>query len=371
MTSRERILKVLNYEIPDRVPISTYELVGYNSKAWENNQPSYKTLMDYIRKYTDCICMWQPGSNEMILGSAAKVDIKEERRELNDELIIKRKLNTPKGELTQTYKIKKNVNTHWQVEHWCKNIEDVEKILSLPYEPVEYDFSDYERIKNEVGDKGVIMISIPDPLCYAAELMDMGNFTVWAMTEPEHFEKVLKIVFERIMENLKRMLDIQIVDLYRLCGPEYATPPYLPPHLFNRFVTSYVKEMNDLIHKKGGKIRFHCHGRLKEVIKFILETDSDGLDPCEAPPDGDITLKELKQITKGKLPLFGNLQLKLLEHGTKEEVRHAVIDCIDAAKEDGGYVIMPTAAPINVPLSSKTEENYKVFIDTALEYGEY
>jgi len=32
---------------------------------------------------------------------------------------------------------------------------------------------------------------------------------------------------------------------------------------------------------------------------------------------------------------------------------------------------MPTAAPINIPLSPRTEENYLAFIDAALEYGEY
>ena len=32
---------------------------------------------------------------------------------------------------------------------------------------------------------------------------------------------------------------------------------------------------------------------------------------------------------------------------------------------------MPTASPINIPLSSKTEANYKTFIKTALEYGAY
>lgn len=48
MTSKERLLKVLNGEIPDRVPISTYELCGFNSKSFENNKPSYKGLMDYI-----------------------------------------------------------------------------------------------------------------------------------------------------------------------------------------------------------------------------------------------------------------------------------------------------------------------------------
>jgi len=58
MTSRERLLAVLNGRMPDRVPISSYELVGYNSQAWENREVSYAHLMDTIRASTDCICMW-------------------------------------------------------------------------------------------------------------------------------------------------------------------------------------------------------------------------------------------------------------------------------------------------------------------------
>ena len=42
-----------------------------------------------------------------------------------------------------------------------------------------------------------------------------------------------------------------------------------------------------------------------------------------------------------------------------------------AAKEGGKYVIMPTAAPINIPLETGTAENYKVYINTALEEGVY
>jgi thiazole synthase ThiGH ThiG subunit len=44
---------------------------------------------------------------------------------------------------------------------------------------------------------------------------------------------------------------------------------------------------------------------------------------------------------------------------------------MDAVKAGGRYVIMPTAAPINTPLSPQTEQNYYTFIETALELGKY
>jgi uroporphyrinogen-III decarboxylase len=69
--------------------------------------------------------------------------------------------------------------------------------------------------------------------------------------------------------------------------------------------------------------------------------------------------------------LFGNVQMKLFETGTEADVTAAVKRCMDEAKEGGGYVIMPTAAPMNSPLSPVAERNMIRFIDAALEYGQY
>lgn len=384
MNSRELLLTALECQEPDRVPISTYELVGYNSKAWENTDPSYAKLMNFIREKTDCICMWDPTpqvSFQTMDGDARKlgpfmetgalIDLGVDQYRDNNYSVTRMTAHTPKGDLSMTNKVVDDVHTIWTTEHWCKNLEDVDKALSVPFKPLQYDFSDYDRIKAEVGENGIIMSSIPDPLCLAAELMEFGEFTIWAMTETEHFARTVNIFHERFMENLKNMLDTQVVDLYRIFGPEYATPPYLPPRFFEKFVVPYVREMTDLIHSRGGKVRLHSHGKINRVLDMILETGVDAIDPCEAPPDGDIPLAEVKKRIGDQICIFGNLQLKMLEHASAVEVEKTVIACIEDAKAGGGFVIMPTAAPINTPLEKKTEDNYIRFIETALEYGKY
>ena len=104
---------------------------------------------------------------------------------------------------------------------------------------------------------------------------------------------------------------------------------------------------------------------------MIAAAGVDGLDPCEAPPGGDIKLSEIKKRIGKNICLFGNMQLNLLENGSRQEVKKAVISCMHDAKQNGRYVIMPTASPITPPLSKKTEDNYMQFIETALEFGSY
>jgi len=371
MNSRERLLTAIKLGKTDRVPISTYELVGYNSDAFENKEPSYKRLMDHIREKTDCICMWDLKTDPSVAGTSCPelFDYEKIRGENYTDTIST--LNTPKGELTSIRRVFDDVVTSWEYKNWCADTDDVDKIMSIPFKPLTYDDSDYKRIKEEVGDRGIIMASVGDPACIAMFFMEFGDAMVWAMTQTDHFAKTMDEMHRRNMINIENMLKTRVVDLYRICGPEVITPPYLPPEYFSRFVKPYLKEIVELIHSYGGLARIHCHGRIGKVLDDILECGANGLDPCEAPPDGDITLGEIKQRVDGRLCIFGNLQLKLLEKSSKSEVRDEVIRCMDAAKKDGGYIIMPTAAPINIPLSPQTEENYMTFIDTALEYGQY
>ena len=50
---------------------------------------------------------------------------------------------------------------------------------------------------------------------------------------------------------------------------------------------------------------------------------------------------------------MGNVELRDLEGGAPEQVRRIVRHCMDQAKRGGRYVLMPTAAPINVPLAAR------------------
>lgn len=378
-TSRRRLLTVLSGGEPDRVPINTYELAGRNSLDWYNQQPSYRGLMDYIRAHTDCITNWNPRPatdrytcEERFLCSDYPVEIETRTEPAGQFERTTRVCRTPKGDLQQVTQRAADVHTTWQVEHWCKSTADVDKALSVPYEPARYDASDLARVRLELGEDGISIASVGDPAYLAAGLMSFQDCLLWAFEESNHFARTVEIVAERVMENLRRQLDCCVLDLYRIVGPEYFTPPYLPPALFRRFVLPHVTEMTRLIHARGAQVRLHCHGKIGQVLGMILETGCDGIDPCEPPPDGDIELDEVKRRCQARrVSVWGNIELKLLEEGTPSQVRAEVRKIMSQAKAGGGFVLMPTASPINVPLSPKSEANYKAFIDAGLEFGRY
>ena len=367
MNARERILSCIRHDPIDRVPISTYELVGWNEKSWENSEPSYRRLMDAIREYTDCIYMSYPETVE-------RQDDSLEVREWDegDRHFTEKVFHTPRGDLTALYRTDRGIYTTWTLKHPLRDISDIDRYLSMHYESPEIRMDVFDRDREALGDRGVMMISVGDPICEGAELYEMGDFLVHAMTEPKKIKFFLDAIHERQMSELTQILKHDVTDvLFRICGPEYATPPYLSPSYFYEYVTCYLIEICREIKAAGGIPRIHSHGKIAQVVDQFCLTEAVAIDPVEPPPDGDIALSDFKRLYGDRFCIFGNLELKELEHADRNRIDRLVRDAMEAAKAGGGFVLMPTSAPINTPLSPKTEENYLQMIESALKYGGY
>lgn len=367
MTSKERLLSCIRHDPIDRVPISTYELVGWNMDAWENKEPSYEKLMSVIREKTDCIYMLNPGEREIPLKPA---DIKKWSE--GESHYTEKIYRTPKGDLTSLQREDKDIHTVWTLKHLLDDMEDIDKYLSIPYSPPEFDMTDFFERKDALGENGLMMISVDDPICQAAELFEMGKFLIYAITEQEKIKYFLDAIFERQFYSLKTLLKNDVKDvIFRVCGPEYATPPYLHPDYYHDYVTCYLTDICEEIKSAGGIARIHSHGKIGKVIEQFASTAAECLDPLEPLPDGDMELEKIKELYGDKFCLFGNVELKELETSDRERIDCLVKKAMADAMEGSGFVLMPTAAPINAPLSKKTEENYLQMIESAYEYGKY
>jgi uroporphyrinogen-III decarboxylase len=370
MTSKERLLAAMRGQVPDRVPVSTYELVGWNPDAWENREPSYARLMDLIRRETDCMYM-----TDVHVPNARSAEIRTstEKWDEGDQHYTRTVTRARGRDLTTVHSFSDDIKTVWNREHLCKNLDDLRAFVELPWEVGEPDFAHLEKAwKDLEGGRGLPLVSMGDPLCDTSELFDLETFLVLAMTETAAIEAAMDRFQERYVERLRRVLKGPVKDVvFRICGPEYATPPYLPPELFRRFVTRHDSVLIDMIRQAGGIPRIHCHGRTGRVVDQMAELAPDALDPIEPPPDGDITMADMKKALGGRVCLTGGIELKYLEAASGEYVEQLVRDTMAEGKPGGRFILMPTAAPINVPLSPKTEANYFRYIETAREAGGY
>jgi uroporphyrinogen-III decarboxylase len=237
--------------------------------------------------------------------------------------------------------------------------------LDIPGPSGDPDVSVVLEAEAAIGDTGIVMIDTPDPLCLAAALFDMATYTVVATLEPELFHELLLRFAAILHPNTESIAKALPGRLWRIYGPEYASPPYQSPAAFRDFVVRYDQPMVDSIQRYGGFVRIHSHGNLKEILDDIASMGVDGLDPIEPPAQGNVELSYVRQKYGKQMVLFGNLESTDLENLPTDQF----VQKIETALEQGtagqgrGFVLMPSACPYGRKLPPLALANYKKMVE--------
>ncbi|MBM4093275.1 MAG: hypothetical protein FJ276_28270 [Planctomycetes bacterium] len=222
-----------------------------------------------------------------------------------------------------------------------------------------------------LGDRGIVMVDTEDPLCAAATLMSMEDYTVTAFTENRLFHRLLEKLAQPILKRTEQVAREFPGRLWRVYGPEYASEPYLPPRLFDEYVVRYVRPMIAAIHAHGGFARIHCHGRVRNLLDMIVAMGADAIDPLEPPPHGDVALDDVRRQYGQQLVLFGNLEVADVENMDPVRFDRVVCTALEQATRDPGrgFVLMPTACPVGRHVSDRTLQNYRTIVRRAREWS--
>ena len=325
MNSRERLLRVLRGMEPDRVPISLYEFDGFYD-SWIYDYPEYVEILDYAEGKTDKMYFWSPRSERPVLfyGVVDEENVRRVRWREGNSTYTKTVIETPRGRLYSITREDDGVHTSWTVERLCKSAEDAEKIFSLPYEPWRPEVDSFFALDKKLGGSGIPMGDIADALCSTVGLFGLTRFLKIYMKRRSLIFDLMDLFQERIRNYLRHLLEMGAVTLYRIIGPEYATPPFLSPRDFDRLVLPYDAELVELLHSYGGMARLHPHGKVKQVLPSFREMKVDAMDPLEPPSDGDVELREARRILGSKVTLIGNIEERVFEVGDKRDIERWV-----------------------------------------------
>ncbi len=384
MNRRERLMNTLQGKPVDRPAACFYEINGLDEKKNDTDpfniysHPSWHPLIDLAREKSDRIVMrsvsfkekkkkantlWNP-EERLATGDT---EPKTENYMENGSRLAKTTIKTDSGILTSITRRDPDVNTTWTIEHLLKNTDDLKAWIDLPENELSGapDISGVLEAEKELGDTGIVMINSPDPLCCVAPLLDMAEFTIIALTEQKLFHKALEKASRSLHAKTEAVAKALPGRLWRICGPEYAAPPYLPPHLFEEYVVKYISPMIESIQKYGGYARIHSHGMLKDILGHIASTGCDALDPIEPPPQGDVELKYVRKNYGKNMVLFGNLEASDLENLPADRFSEKVKRALDegTSGEGRGFVLLPSACPYGRELSSVAMRNYEKIIE--------
>ncbi len=380
MTRRERLWATLRGEEVDRPAVSFHEIGGFLINPDDPdeyniyNSPSWRPLLELAENETDIIRMVSPVRAQSHLawdgsdhtGIRDKY-VREKTWVENNSRFTRLTYHINGKELTSTTRRDKELDTVWTVEHLLKSTDDVKLFLQLPDEIFE------ERIninpvllqEKELGDKGIVMVDTEDPICAVFTLFSVEDFSLFAFTEQELCHKMLEKHARYIYKRTEAASEVFPGRFWRIYGPEIAAEPFLPVSLFEDYVVRYTGPMVKMIKEKGGYVRIHAHGRVRDIIGHIVEMGADATDPLEPSPHGNADLKQIREKYGKDLILFGNIEVADIENMPSEKFRDLVRKTLaDGTHGEGrGFVLMPTASPYGRTISDQTFRNYEIMVE--------
>jgi uroporphyrinogen-III decarboxylase len=380
MTRRERLMATLKGEVVDRPAVNFYEIGGFlvnpNDPDEYNiyNSPSWQPLLKLAENRTDIIRLVSPvrAQSHLSWDGSSNVDIRkqfveEKVWEENNSRFTRLTFKVGSKELTSLTRRDKNLDTVWTIEYLLKCNDDVNLFLELPDEIFKenINIAHLEEQENKLGDSGIVMVDTEDPVCAVASLFKLEDFTVFAFSEPELCHRLLGKHARYIHKRTEQVAREFPGRLWRIYGPEYITEPFLPAAFFNDYVVKYTGPIVKHIKDYGGFVRIHAHGRVKNVLDYIMKMGADAIDPIEPPPHGDAELKYIREKYGKQLVLFGNIEITDIENMPSDKFRKVVKQTIaDATSDEGrGFVLMPSASPYGRNISERTLRNYQIMIE--------
>lgn len=337
MNSRDRLLATMRLETPDRVPCSP--LVGTQVAA---NMPfSEWTSLLHGTDLTMKVLILEDleifGGQQYIDG----ITVTENGKGLLYQF------ETPAGVL-RSRRIVRSA-TVWQSEHFLKQRADVTKVLSIPYQRPHFNADPYFEWTERVGDEGLVSLEVPSAFRFCLSFFGPMPLYVMIADDPELIEMLVATMNERLAVYIEDCCK-KGIRYFWMGGSEHCGPGVVNPKLFRRLVTPYDKQIVEIIHRHGGIVNYHTHGKLKAILDDITEIGVDVMSPIESGTRGDVSLAEVKARIGHRMCLKGNLDdMAFLALASKAEVRAAARACIDQAAASGGYILSGTDADVYDP----------------------
>ena len=390
MNSRERFLKTINGEIPDRIPVTLFILdqghfisqVYPDVDPWDFSTLQLKVIeiqkqlgadvfVRMLFDINDPLHIHMGGLDVTQQTENWEVDTKEIRN--GNTLIKQSTIKTPAGTLSQEFSInelRKGTYMYGCTKKPVNNPKDLE--IAIKYEPrMPESFKlkakqRVKKIKDALGNDGILGVWAPHgPFNNASLLINHDELYSLFLEDYDYYEKLMNFAMERILDYTTAM-DEAGADV--LCVGGNVPGGFLGRKVYDSYILPFEKKYIDHCQKNGTPAMYHNCGQIMNLVESYKELGAKIVEPFSPVPLGDTDLVEAKKIVNGDyVMLVGVDQVNVIQKGTIDQIKQVTEKTVKIAKP-GGKTIIQTADFLEYGTQL---ENIEAYIKTAKEYGTY
>ncbi len=382
MTPRERMLKALNHEEPDRIPID----LGGNQTGI--HKFAYQALLEHLGIVDDLRIM------DPVQQLAQPCEAVLERFHVDTRYVAAGAASDWKGGIVQNERggrLWHDLTDEWGVT-WSMP-DDQPYYMDLTHHPLAratiddvrgYPFPKGDDPGRFAGLRArALTLKDQTPYAVVSGISGVVYETCWYMrgleqwftdtlTDPEFCAALLDQTCKYWLDWFRVFLDEvgDVVDIIMI-GDDLAgqTGPLFQPQFYREIVKPRQKRLVQYIRSRtGAKIWYHTCGACKVYIPELLDNGIDALNPVQISAEG-MDPAELKRDFGERLVFWGGAidSQGVLPSASPEEVREAVRRNLDIWKPGGGYVFNS----VHNIQAGVPPENIAALYDAAYEFGFY
>jgi hypothetical protein len=351
MNSWERVVRAMQLSAPDIIPI--YE-----------THPSLKIFSEILGKNINEIMAHNPEAFFNLIVSKKDVDLNKINDQIaNELLLLYKKVGLDWIRVVSAHtnipKVKKIENHMWEVNgmlyEWTgdtiwtlnapKTYNPDEIIRVCRHSRVEVNPMTFEILRKIVNKvKKEIFLSFDadgtwGPIVSAPNLLK--HVLIWIYRRPDAVEALINYHTQIAIEYGKYAID-EGADAIQLCV-DYGNQngPWMPPAMFRKYIKPALKRHVDAFRRKGAFVVLHSDGYIMPLLRDIVDAGINAYQGIDII--AGMSLRKVKEEFGDKICLVGNVDPRIIEYGTKQDVEKEVERCLREGGREG-YILSASAS---------------------------
>lgn len=338
MTQRERVLTILDGGQPDQVPwFADLDYYASGLIARGERADDFKGSDEYLDWHRELGAGFYLQGYMPFRQIADGCTIEEQR----DGVLRHRRVSTPRGDLTETWKWSESTVSEAPIERLLKSEKDFPAYRSY-YEHLRFeaDHALAEHRGQLVEDIGVVLCYTPRSPFMRMVAIDAGieNVVTSFLNAQDELEDTLKV--------MKRALDTAVdiavqgpADIIMI--PENLSSEVVGTTFFDMYMKDFQTDWVQRIHGAGKYSTMHLDGTLRGLLRQEAEVGFTFIEAMTPAPAGDLPVEEWRDYLEGtNVVAWGGIPgAYFSDEGSDAEFDEFVIRVLSVMRGEPRYVL--------------------------------
>ena len=216
--------------------------------------------------------------------------------------------------------------------------------------------------KRTFGDEILIGSIVGDTTWSIENMSDWMRFALDLVEHPERIHAEAERKTRAAIARFNALAEAGADFLHLVNDVAFNGGPFISPRQFREFITPYLARQVAHLRRLGVIPFVHTDGNILPILDDYLSLGAACFQSVD--PMAGMDIAEVKRRCHGRLALMGNVQCSLLQDGPPQAIRASALYCLEHASPGGGYIFGTS----NTVFPGMPLENYEYMLEVYREF---